>query len=178
MAKDKKDNGKYDKQLAAVCGLFCKACGIYIGSTEDPERLKIIAARYGKKPEEVKCMGCRSDVRFIYCQTCKLDKCAADKGIEFCGSCESYPCEELKTFQAAMPHRIELWKSHQRIREAGPERWYAEMIEKYSCPKCGTINSTYDSKCRKCGASPSCAYVAEHKEEIVRQMDELNKKMK
>jgi hypothetical protein len=99
MAEESKANSRYDKRLAAVCGLFCKACTVYIGSTEDPERLKSIAARYGEKPEEVKCMGCRSDVRFIYCQTCKLDKCAAQKGVEFCGSCESYPCEELKTFQ-------------------------------------------------------------------------------
>lgn len=167
------DNSKYDKKLAAVCGLFCKSCSMYIGSTEDPERLKSLAKTFGKKPEEVRCEGCRSDVRFFYCQSCKLDKCAASKGIEFCGSCESYPCEDLKEFQAAMPHRIELWKSQERIREAGPEQWYAEMIERYSCPKCGTINSTYDAKCRKCGESPSCAYVGEHKDEIVRQMKKL-----
>jgi predicted RNA-binding Zn-ribbon protein involved in translation (DUF1610 family) len=170
VTRESKDKSKYDKKLAAVCGLFCKACSIYIGSTENPEKLKPIAERMGKKPEEIRCEGCRSDVRFIYCQTCKLDKCAAAKGIDFCGSCESYPCEDLRVFQAAMPHRIELWNAQERIREAGPEKWYAEMIERYSCPNCGTINSTYDFKCRKCGASPSCAYVGEHKEEIVRQL--------
>jgi predicted RNA-binding Zn-ribbon protein involved in translation (DUF1610 family) len=177
VTKESSNKGKYDRRLAAVCGLFCKSCTIYIGSTEDPERLKPIADRYGKKPEEIRCEGCRADVRFVYCQSCKLDKCAASKGVDFCGSCESYPCDDLKEFQAAMPHRIELWESQQRIREAGAEQWYAEMIEKYSCPNCGTINSTYDFKCRKCGASPSCAYVGEHKDEIVRQLDQL-KKMK
>jgi uncharacterized protein with PIN domain len=173
VAKESKDKNRYDKKLAAVCGLFCRSCTIYIGSTEDPERLKPIAERSGKKPEEIRCQGCRADVRFIYCQSCKLDKCAAEKGIDFCGSCESYPCEDLKAFQAAMPHRIELWDSQQRIREAGPEQWYAEMIEKYSCPNCGAINSTYDFKCRKCGESPSCAYVAEHAEEIRKAFKKL-----
>jgi hypothetical protein len=166
MATNTSGGNQYDKRLAAVCGLFCKSCSIYIGSTEEPERLKPIAEQMGKKPEEIRCEGCRSETRFIYCQTCTLDKCAASRGIDFCGSCDSYPCDELKAFQAAMPHRIELWQAQQRIREAGPEKWYAEMIERYTCPKCGTINSTYDLKCRKCGQSPSCPYVAEHEEEI------------
>lgn len=170
MAEKSTGDNKYDKRLAAVCGLFCRACSIYIGSTEDPERLKPIAERFGKKPEEIRCEGCRADVRFLYCQTCKMYRCAAEKGIDFCGECESYPCEDLKEFQKAMPHRIELWKAQEKIKNAGPETWYAEMINRYSCPQCGTINSTYDRKCRKCGTAPSCAYVAENAEEISRQL--------
>jgi hypothetical protein len=65
-----------------------------------------------------------------------------------------------------MPHRIELWKSQDRIKEIGYEKWYAEMIEHYSCTKCGTLNSAYDLKCRKCGEEPSCGYVAKHKKAI------------
>lgn len=164
----------YDRKLAAVCGLFCPSCTIYIGSSEDPKRLDPIAGQLGKKPEEIRCEGCRSDVRFLYCRTCKLDKCASERGVEFCGSCDEYPCAELKAFQAAMPHRIELWKSQERIREVGPENWYQEILEHYSCPGCGMINSTYDFKCRGCGHVPSCEYVAQHREEI----DEQLKRMK
>ncbi len=36
-----------DKKLAAVCGLFCPACTIYIGTREDPDRLKASARRTG-----------------------------------------------------------------------------------------------------------------------------------
>ncbi|MBN1375318.1 MAG: DUF3795 domain-containing protein [Dehalococcoidia bacterium] len=173
MAGKRAEDSKYNKKLVAVCGLFCKACSIYIGSTEEPQRLKAIAEQFGKEPEEVRCEGCRSDVRFTYCQTCKMYKCAAAKGIDFCGECESYPCEDLREFQKAMPHRIDLWKSQESIREAGPQQWYAEMIERYSCPNCGIINSTYDRNCRKCGTSPSCPYVAEHGEEIKRQLKSM-----
>jgi len=69
-----------------------------------------------------------------------------------------------------MPHRIELWKSQERIKEAGYEKWYMEMIEHYSCSECGTLNSPYDMACRKCGVTPSCKYVSLHKDEIIQQM--------
>jgi predicted RNA-binding Zn-ribbon protein involved in translation (DUF1610 family) len=59
-----------------------------------------------------------------------------------------------------------LWANQERIKEAGYETWFEEMIEHYSCPQCHTINSAYDLTCRKCGTDPSCAYVGLHKEEI------------
>jgi hypothetical protein len=163
----------YDRRLAAVCGLFCPACTLFIGSSEDPKRLEPIARQYGKKAEEIRCEGCRSDVRFLYCKTCKMDRCATEKGVEFCGSCKEYPCEEIRTFQAAMPHRIELWKSQERIREVGADKWFNEMIAHYSCPTCGTINSAYDLKCRSCGHMPSCEYVAQHHDEITDQVKKM-----
>lgn len=96
-----------------------------------------------------------------------MAKCAGEKGVDFCGSCPDYPCSNLKLFQAEMPHRIELWKSQERISEAGYEKWYAEMIQHYSCPDCRTLNSAYDLQCRKCGREPSCEYVRVHKNEIM-----------
>ncbi len=163
-----------DKRLAAVCGLFCPACTIFIGTREDPKRLEVIAKRVQKSIEDVQCNGCRTEKRCYYCrEKCTMAKCASERGVDFCGQCREYPCEDLKVFQAAMPHRIELWKSHERIKEVGYEKWYAEMIEHYSCPKCGTINSAYDLACRKCGATPGSAYVALHRDEIVRQLAKM-----
>ncbi len=159
----------YDKRLAAVCGLFCPACSVFIGTNEDPKRLEVLAQRLKRPVEDLSCNGCRTEKRCFYCRTvCTMAKCAAEKKMDFCGRCPEYPCQNLKTFQAEMPHRIELWKSQERIKEAGYEKWYAEMIEHYSCPKCRTINSAYDLKCRKCGEEPSCAYVRLHKTEIMR----------
>ena len=92
--------------------------------------------------------------------------CAADKGLEFCGECDEYPCEELRKFQAERPHRIELWESQGRIAEIGFSGWFDEMVAHYSCPDCHTINSAYDKICRVCGREPSCRYVQLHKGEI------------
>jgi len=160
-----------DKKLAAVCGLFCPACHVFIGTKEDPERLKVMAQRLQRSLEEMRCNGCRSDKRCFYCESnCKMVKCAATKGVDFCGECAEYPCGELKTFQAELPHRIELWKAQARIKEVGYETWYGEMIEHFTCQKCGTLNSAYDLKCRKCGEGPSCNYVHLNQDEILKHL--------
>jgi hypothetical protein len=159
---------EFDKKRAAVCGLFCPACSVFIGTQEDPARLTVIAQRVKRPVQELRCNGCRSEKRCFYCESnCTMTKCAAEKGVDFCGECSEYPCKELKAFQTEMPHRIELWKSQNRIKEAGWEKWYAEMIEHYSCPACRTLNSAYDIACRKCGTTPSCAYVRLHNDEIM-----------
>ncbi len=130
-----------------------------------------MAQRIQRPLEEMQCNGCRSEKRCYYCEIkCTMSKCAAKKRIEFCVECSEYPCKDLKAFQAEMPHRIELWKAQERIKKAGWAKWYVEMIEYYSCKKCGTLNSAYDIACRKCGSTPSCEYVGLHKDEIIRHM--------
>ena len=155
-----------NKKYAAVCGLYCQACSWFISTTEEPERLKRLAAQMNLPGEDCRCYGCRSDKRLFYCTKCKMSACAAEKGIDFCSECKNYPCDDLKQFQAAMPHRIELWENLDRIKSAGYKQWLEEIRENYSCAKCKTINSTYDLKCRKCGEEPSCNYVAKHRPAI------------
>ena len=155
-----------DKMLAAVCGLYCEACILFIATKEDPARLKGLAARFQLSEEAMKCYGCRAAKRGPYCQTCKMFSCAAERGIEFCSECEDYPCNDLKQFQSERPHRIELWDDLERIKDIGYKRWLKEIKENYTCPKCQSINSAYDLKCRKCGGDPSCQYVAKHKQAI------------
>lgn len=164
-----------DKERAAVCGLFCPSCTIYIATHEDPLRLKALAERMGLPESELECDGCRSQRLNIFCRKrCKMKACASEKGIEFCGECGEYPCKELIDYQSQMPHRKELWNSLERINEAGWETWYSEMEALYSC-KCGTINSAYDFKCRKCGVEPSCKYVGSYGDDVQKYLSgELN----
>ena len=163
------------KGLCAVCGLFCPACTLFIGTEEnDQKRLKAVANVYGTDPEVWECHGCRSDKRSYFCKNeCKMVDCAKARGIDFCVECDEYPCEELRNFKELRPHRIELWENQKRISDVGYARWFEEMIEHYACPDCGTLNSAYDIKCRKCGNEPSCTYVAQHREDI---LDYLQKK--
>lgn len=163
-------NGNPDKTYAAVCGLYCEACSWYIATTEEPERLKRLAVRMQFSEEDSRCFGCRSDKRIPYCMKCTMSACAAGRGIDFCSECGEYPCEELKRFQAAMPHRIDLWANLDRIRDAGYARWLTEIRGEYTCPKCGAVNPAYDLACRKCGEEPSCNYVARHRREIERYL--------
>lgn len=159
-------NHESDKKLAAVCGLYCKACSWFIATTEDHERLKRLAAQLHYTEEESTCYGCRSHKRLPYCENCKMFACATERGIAFCSDCEEYPCDELKRFQSALPHRLELWDNLNRIKSVGYKQWLKDMKGHYTCPQCQTLNSAYDLRCRKCGVEPSCNYVARHKHKI------------
>ena len=163
---ERKAGNILDKNTAAVCGLYCEACSWFLAAKEDPERLKRLASRQNWSVEESKCYGCRSEKRLPYCKTCRMSACAAERGIDFCSECEAYPCDDLKRFQSAMPHRIELWGNLDRIQSVGYGQWLKEVRENYICPRCGTINSAYDVQCRKCGGKPSCAYAANHRQAI------------
>ncbi len=156
-----------DKTLAAVCGLYCPACSLFIATREEPQRLPALAARMGRTVDEVTCEGCRSSKRSFYCRDlCTMKSCAETKGVEFCSQCDAYPCETLKTFQAAAPHRRELWSSLERIKVVGWQVWSREMAAFYACPSCGLLGSAYDLKCRSCGTAPSCEYVRRHGDAI------------
>jgi hypothetical protein len=166
MQKEEDYSEESDKKLAAVCGLYCEACSWFIATNEDRERLKRLANQLHFSEEESKCYGCRSDKRLPYCEKCMMSACAKERGIDFCSECDEYPCDELKRFQSAMPHRIELWVNLDRIKSVGHKQWLKEIRGSYTCPQCQTINSTYDLKCRKCGEEPSCNYVAKHRQVI------------
>lgn len=159
---------KPDKNLVSVCGLFCPACGIYYSTQENNEdNLKKIAARMNIPSEEVRCNGCRTETKTAYCKNCFMIECASSKGIDFCGECQEYPCDRLKEFQSKMPHRVELWKSQERIKEIGWEKWFHEMVDYYSCKECYTINGWYDFKCRNCGSIPGNDFVEKNKEVLI-----------
>jgi len=166
MQKETENMVDHDKRMAAVCGLYCEACRWFISTTEDPERLKRLSAERKWSVEESKCFGCRSDKRLPYCENCRMFTCANERGVDFCCECEEYPCNDLSQFQTAMPHRIELWDNLERINSVGYKQWLNEIRRHYTCPRCHTLNSTYDLQCRKCGEEPSCNYVAIHKQEI------------
>jgi hypothetical protein len=158
---------------AAVCGLCCDACSIFIGSHEDPKRLALFASRQGWTLEEAHCEGCRSEERTPYCQACDLYACAERRGHSFCIECEEYPCADLHEFRQERPHRIEIYESLARIGEIGAEAWLAEARARFSCASCGTLNSAYDLKCRACGHEPGNAYVDAHREAIVERLREV-----
>jgi len=155
-----------DKAHVAACGLFCPSCAIFIASNEDPERLKRQAEFLNLTIEETRCEGCRSKKRNANCNKCFMLKCTSEKGIDFCSECKEYPCKELKNFQSIMPHRIELWKDLERIKEVGFESYFVEALENYKCQNCETLNSAWDLSCRKCGNTPSCNYVENNQTEI------------
>ncbi|MFH0895002.1 MAG: DUF3795 domain-containing protein [Bacteroidota bacterium] len=157
-----------DRKHAAVCGLYCASCGVYIATQENNvQELQRMADSMKQTVEELKCDGCGAERKSVWCKIyCTFTQCAKEHKVEFCGSCSEYPCESLKDFQKKMPHRIELWKSQERIKDAGWEQWAKEMNDHFSCPACGIINSAYHLSCHKCGNTPGNQYTVLHKNEV------------
>jgi hypothetical protein len=168
MQEEEDRSAELDKRLAAVCGLYCGACTLFIATQEDPRRLTELAARFQLSEEAIKCHGCRSTKRGPYCEKCRMFSCAAERGVDFCVECREYPCSDLIHFQSERPHRIELWDDLEQIKAVGYQHWLRSIRENYACRRCQSINSAYDSRCRKCGEEPSCHYVAKHGQEIER----------
>lgn len=160
---------KPDKSLVSVCGLFCPGCGVFYSTKENNEpHLQRLADRMNIPVNEMRCNGCRTDAKTSFCRNCFMYKCASEKGIDFCGECQDYPCHELKDFQSKMPHRVEIWKSQEEIKKVGWEAWFNKMAVYYSCPECSTINGWYDMKCRSCGHEPGSDFVRENKDVLTR----------
>lgn len=162
-----KDTLQPTKKYAAVCGLFCPSCTIFIATHEDPARLKRLADDEEENLDEYRCEGCRSERRIGACKTCKILECASIRDISFCGECSDYPCKVIDEFQAAMPHRIEVYSSQATIKELGFEKWFEKMTGHYSCSACSAINSAYDMHCRICGHSPGNEYIRINVDEML-----------
>ena len=161
--------------LSGVCGLFCRACPVYIATREAPERLRPLAERFGVTSEEMACDGCRSNRRGVACRSCEFVPCAKAKDVDFCVACDEYPCERLVRFKDRKPHRIELWEDNERIRTAGFETWFDEMVGHYSCKVCDRVNSSYDLVCRDCGGEPASEFIAKHGEIIREHWKRINR---
>ena len=159
-------NTKPGKKQASVCGLYCGACSLYIGTTEDPERLQKHSRDLQLTPEEVSCHGCRTSKRALFCRNCRFLACAAEHEVEFCGECPEYPCPDLQKFQAEYPHRNEIWNDLKQINELGVDEWLKYAEQHYSCPECHTINSAYSLECRKCGHIPASDFSRNNKKEL------------
>lgn len=153
--------------VVAHCGLYCKSCSVYIASqNNDIQALEFLAKKMNTTKEEMYCDGCRSKRLSIHCRNCDFRNCTSENEVENCEDCNSFPCEKLKDFQTKMPHRIELFESAIYRKQAGLDRWFEKMNSDYACKVCGSLNSPYFMKCKKCNNIPGNNYIERNLEKI------------
>lgn len=136
------------------CGLNCGACPI-LGANErgDEDWIQKTAVAWKRSPEDLKCMGCKTDVTATFCANCGMRLCARQKGLEFCVECDDYPCELITNFRNDdAPHHSAVFTNLVQVKENGVEAWLASEKERWACPECGTRFYWYAEKCSKCGA--------------------------
>jgi len=120
-----------EKELIAVCGLHCGVCPIYL-ATKDRALAEKIASKRGVKPEDLHCLGCRSEkgnIPLMGPPTCETYVCCVnDKKLEFCFQCEEFPCLKLAPCSdraSEIPHNTKIY-SLLRIQKVGLENWDKE----------------------------------------------------
>lgn len=97
-------------QMMAYCGIMCDECKAYKATMENDNELRKITAKQwskinktGYQPEQINCKGCRSQDRFIYCESCEIRSCCIEKQLDHCGDCSSFPCNKVKTIADNVP---------------------------------------------------------------------------
>jgi hypothetical protein len=141
-----------DKVFDAYCGLFCRACPIFISTLESGN--DEMTAGSSTSYEERACSGCKSGQVAIWCRDCAIKNCARGKGFDNCGECSEYPCQEINQFvdDADWPYHKETPEYIRDIKEQGKEFWIEKVTRRWSCEKCGSIYSWFSLECSKCGS--------------------------
>ena len=148
-----------NEHLAAVCGLYCGACGLYRARRDDnPERLEEIlrttSERWGVPEEEIGCDGCLGGGKLTpHCKDCRMRLCAEEKPeVTRCADCPDFPCDMITDFNNdGARHHAEVLTNLRDIQKIGAEKWVAEQEESWRCPGCGIQVGWYDRNCYSCG---------------------------
>lgn len=153
----------------SYCGIYCGACDIHLAyKTGHKDKfasfwtepvLRAFQKAQGNSGVtndalRIRCHGCKSDVVFINCTTCKIRSCAIDRKIEHCIDCKEYPCPHhlgMRKGAALLPHVKSNHHNLEAIRKAGAEQWLGQQEELWKCPGCQTSFGWYSDVCRTCG---------------------------
>lgn len=143
-----------EKELLAPCGLYCGVCAVLIAHRDGNEKFKErLLGVYGLgSTEEVRCKGCLSDDRFLYCEVCPIRDCCERKGLEGCHQCGDWPCSFIEDFPLPVGKKVML-RAVPAWRELGTERWVESEEARYRCPSCGYKLFRGAKRCRSCGES-------------------------
>ncbi|MBN2159731.1 MAG: DUF3795 domain-containing protein [Spirochaetes bacterium] len=142
-----------NKNLAAPCGLYCGACGVYIATAEKNEKIREkFSKAYGSPLSETHCTGCLSDNPddiFMYCKVCPIKTCAREKGLEGCFQCDEFPCVHIERFPSAEGKKV-LMEAVPRWKQLGTEKWLKDEARRYTCKSCGAVLYRGARFCRNC----------------------------
>jgi len=83
------------------------------------------------------CDGCRAGKKSSHCSMmCSIIECTLNKDIQFCRTCQEFPCKELTDLQSKNTHRVEIVESKNHLTEIGREKWLIEMLSSILQPSC------------------------------------------
>lgn len=136
--------------MTAPCGLDCFNCRMY-KANDDPEVMEEVkqwAEKIGVKVDDVLCKGCRNEKDYIPvvktlfgdAKKCGAWQCTQEKGLDFCGKCDDFPCDHLHPYADMakdVPHNTKVFNLC-LINKMGLEAWAEQKSQQ--------VRDTYFSK--------------------------------
>ena len=150
-----------EEKFLAPCGLYCGVCGVLYATRDNNEKFlqKLLSVYQSKIPglddltaEDLKCDGCLSDRKSIFCQACAIRDCTQEKDYQGCHEYKDWPCEHIEHFPIQVGKKVILraiphWRKH------GTEKWVEEEEARYICPECSNRIFRGAKRCNKCKTS-------------------------
>jgi hypothetical protein len=118
------------KRFTAFCGIDCFNCEVFKDKVT-PELQNRLAPVFNKKPEEIRCEGCRDSGCLLLPNACPTKACAENKKVAFCSDCKEFPCKYLQPCSHSadrLPHNLKVFNLC-RIKAVGLEQWAKETPE-------------------------------------------------
>lgn len=122
-------------QMTAPCGLDCFNCHFYLAHEDNEAMSKVeeMSRQYNIPVEIMLCNGCRAHNGQIPLQKhvfgeahrCAAYECSKGKGLNFCGDCDEFPCDNLHPYAdkaGVLPHNIKVFNLC-LINKMGLEKW-------------------------------------------------------
>jgi len=140
------------------CGLYCGVCGVYYATRDQNEKFlnKLLGVYQSSIPglesktiDDIKCEGCLSDKRSIFCSSCAIRDCTQQKGFIGCHECDDFPCRHIEEFRIPVGKKVIL-RAIPYWREHGTEKWVVDEEARYICPACGNKIFRGAKSCNKC----------------------------
>ena len=124
-----------------ACGLNCAACDIYAASHGDEEKraslLKWFREERGLdlRPEQIRCEGCRCPPELNWSEDCPMQRCASEKGHEYCFECGGFPCGHLEMFAGdGAEHHRRTVDNLREMKRLGLDEWIRRQGKPAFCP--------------------------------------------
>ncbi len=136
--------------LLAPCGLYCGVCGIFYADKHNDEVLKQkLAKAYWSKPEQIKCDGCLSDNKYIFCEKCQIRSCVMVKNVAGCHECSDFPCDKIMNYPFPVAKDF-MCKSIPARKDRTDAEWVAWEVSNWTCKKCGVLAFRGAKRCPQC----------------------------
>jgi hypothetical protein len=133
------------------CGLYCGACEVMRANRRGT--VARTAKKWGMKPADITCHGCKSTVLSIYCLKCDIKRCCVAKGVENCSACSRFPCPRIKNLNNDNAvHHSSVLRNLRIMGSVGVKAWLRRQDRRWRCKECGARFTWYAPKCNACGS--------------------------